>query len=309
MKIANSFLVAWKTGGWERIRWLIGGFLVSFILILIAYRVYRDWRALAKYQLSFRYPYLFASLLPQILGLLLAVYSWGLIIRQLGGPRRFKANLRIYSYSNIAKVLPGSIWFILGRVYLLEREGVNRLVASTAAILEWLLLGMAGASLCLLTLPFNKGLLLDLRFLILLALLGVIAVHPRVFNSVANFVIGKISQGRNEQVRVGLHDTFLWFSLDMIVIALGGLALFFVVNTVYPVSVTYLSATMGAWAITVATSNLLFWLPGTIVLKEGIMILFLSSAFPTSIALVIAVLWRIWLILCDLLWAAVATRL
>jgi len=51
-----------------------------------------------------------------------------------------------------------------------------------------------------------------------------------------------------------------------------------------------------AWAAASAAGNLFFWLPGTFVLRDGALILALSSSLPVSVAVLFAILARVWTI-------------
>ena len=49
-----------------------------------------------------------------------------------------------------------------------------------------------------------------------------------------------------------------------------------------------------AWAAAAAVGNLLFWLPATSLLRDGALILALTPALPMPVAVLFAVLARVW---------------
>jgi hypothetical protein len=81
------------------------------------------------------------------------------------------------------------------------------------------------------------------------------------------------------------------------------------VNAVYPAAVGTFPLITRAWAISVILSSLVFWLPGHLGIRDGILVMALGSFLPISAALVIALLWRVWMAIDELLWALIATRL
>lgn len=296
----------------KRLRWvraILGALVAGLITAWITYRVWLDWGTVVDYHTQWHFGYLLASLTFQAPGWLLLVYNWGLIIGRLGGKTSFRAHLKTYAYSNLARSLPGRVWFIVGRVYLYEQQGVSKVVTSTGSVLEWLLVGIAASCLYLLSVLFHRSTSLPLSWFVLLVALGGIFFHPVIFNPVVNWVMRRFHQEGQHAIQVRFGDTLLWLALDAIVVAFGGFALFFVINAIFPVSMTHLAVATGAWSLSVAVSNLLFWLPGSLVLREGAMALALASVFPTPIAVLITIVWRVWLTILDLCWAALATRL
>jgi dolichol-phosphate mannosyltransferase len=67
---------------------------------------------------------------------LLAAVLWGLMVRDLGGPRVTPgASVRVYFLSNLGRYIPGKVWQIAGMAYLGRAEGVPPATATAAAIL------------------------------------------------------------------------------------------------------------------------------------------------------------------------------
>lgn len=291
-------------------RRVIGYAIAALIFGFIAYSLFKSWRRIDLSSFTLDAKFLFASLVPHAFGMALAALGWGLIVRRLDSGSSLLQSAKIYYYTNVPKNLPGTVWYMFGRVYLHEKEGLNKTVASVALVLEMVLILLASALVYMACLMLQPGSgVVDWRYILLLLLAGAALLHPRVFNRVVNWVLSKLNQPGVVDASLQFRDTGLWLVLYVVVIAIGGAALFLLVNAVYPAAVGTFPLITRAWAISVILSSLVFWLPGHLGIRDGILVMALSSFLPMSAALVIALLWRVWMALDELLWAAIATRL
>lgn len=284
--------------------------IAALIFGVIAYSLFKSWRQIDLSSLDLDARYLFASLVPHAVGMALAALSWGLIVRRLDSGSNLLKSAKIYYYTNVPKNLPGTVWYIFGRVYLHEKEGLTKAVTTVAVVLEMILIILASAlvyMVCLISQPGSA--VVDWRYILLLLIAGAACLHPTVFNKVVNYVIGKLGEQRSANVSLQFRDIGLWLVLYVVVIAIGGAALFLLVNAVYPAAVGTFPLITRAWAISVILSSLVFWLPGHLGIRDGILVMALGSFLPISAALVIALLWRVWMAIDELLWALIATRL
>jgi hypothetical protein len=291
-------------------RRVLGYGIAALLFGVIAYSLFKSWRQIDLSSFSLDARYLFASLVPHAIGMALAALGWGLIIRRLDSGSRLLESAKIYYYTNVPKNLPGTVWYIFGRVYLHERKGLPKTIATVAVVLETVVILLASALVYMVCLILQPGsAVVDWSYILLLFLAGATLLHPTVFNRVVNYVIHRLGQPGLAGVRLRFQDIGSWLVLYVVVIGIGGGALFLLVNAVYPAPVgTFLLITR-AWAISVILSSLVFWLPGHLGIRDGILVVALNSFLPISTALVIALLWRVWMAIDELVWALVATRL
>jgi len=291
-------------------RRVLGYAIAALIFGFIAYSLLKSWRQIDLSSFTLDARYLFASLVPHAAGMALAALGWGLIVRRLDPQSSLIKSAKIYYYTNVPKNLPGTVWYMFGRVYLHEKEGLAKAVASVALVLEMVLIVLASALVYLACLLLQPGAgVVDWRYILLTLAAGAALLHPGVFGRVVNWVLGKLNQSGVANVSLQFRDIGLWLVLYVVVIAIGGVALFLLVNAVYPAAVGTFALITRAWAISVILSSLVFWLPGHLGIRDGILVMALGSFMPMSAALVVALLWRVWMALDELLWAALATRL
>jgi len=276
----------------------------------VGYRLIRSWPELSDYRFRFHPGYFLLSLLLYSVGLMAAVLCWGLILRRLGEEVSFRRNIKLYCYSNLAKNVPGKVWYALGRVYLYEREGVAKTVTAMAIALELGLFVLAGSLLAGLMLPFSSVDLTgrDYAFIALLLCAGAILMHPPIFNRFANFIV-KRQKEDVDPIAVGFGDIVIWLLLNSAVLVIAGVALFCVMNAFYPTAAENLLTLIGAWALSAAAGNLIFWMPSGLGVNEGMLALVISSFAPFPIAVAAAIIWRAWGFFCEACWVLIATRL
>ena len=289
---------------------VLGYGIAALLFCFIGYSLVKSWRQIDLSSFNLDARYLFASLVPHAVGMALAALGWGLIVRQLDPGASLLKSAKIYYYTNVPKNLPGTVWYILGRVYLHEKEGVTKTAATVAVVLETVVIFLASALVYMVCLIFQPGAaVVDWRYILLMLVAGATLLHPAIFGRAVNYVIHRLGQEAAAHVHLRFRDIGLWLVLYVVVIVIGGGALFLLVNAVYPAAVgTFLWITR-AWAISVILSSLVFWLPGHLGIRDGILVMALGSFLPISAALVIALLWRVWMALDELAWALIATRL
>lgn len=84
---------------------------------------------------------------------------------------------------------------------------------------------------------------------------------------------------------------------------LGGIDLYLLANAVQPVPLELLPAVIGAWAASGAVSFVASYLVQGMGLTEVTLAALLSSYLPLPVAIVISILFRILLTICEVLWA------
>ncbi|MBI3943538.1 MAG: flippase-like domain-containing protein [Chloroflexi bacterium] len=292
-------------------RWLVRLLGLGLSLAIAAYvgwRLYRDWSLLGQYEFSITWQWLLLTLLAQPLGMLLAVWGWLLIMRGLGESLGYKAGLKVIFLSNVSGLIPGSIWALGSRVYLSERQGLSRRVASVGMVLDLLLMGLAALYVYLITglISGLNGGPWDVRWLLSGLALGIVAIYPPIFRKLAGWATRREGEIR---ALVNLREILTWLGVEITVVCLGGVGLYGITAALTDVIPGNLPIVLQAWAGSIIIGNFLFWLPGTLVVREGISVLILSRIMPVPMALIIVVAWRIWNTLAILITAFLAMRI
>jgi glycosyltransferase 2 family protein len=298
---------------WLRREWrspvLIGTILLSLGLLIVG--LVRGWQDLIQYQWRFDWMLLGLSTLAYSASLLLAMFGWSVIIRSLGAMSTRRQNAKIYLYSWMARRLPTPAPYLTSRVLLYEEIGVPKRLTGVGLLWENILLIASSAMLVVLLLPIVT--IVSDRFPVIavaaaLAVGMLFVVHPRLLTWAVNLILRRFGKAPLE---VGLRP-----SVTMYVLAIyasvwfaGGLILFFLIRTMFPLDWAVLPFVVQCWALSGLISYIVFFLPFSFGIREVSLAYLLSLAMPLSVAIVVVLLMRIWNLVNELLWAFVVYKL
>ena len=121
----------------------------------------------------------------------LSALGWDLILRFLGCPIGIGRAQVAWGQPLLARYVPGSVLYVLGRVLLSERAGVKRRVTIASIVYEQAISAtsaIAFAAYFLISHPDLQG--QPLRWAVLLLIpLAITLLHPRIFGPLANRVL------------------------------------------------------------------------------------------------------------------------
>lgn len=269
--------------------------LLPLVLVMTAYLLVREDASTYMKNLHLRPGILVSSFLIATGGLLLSVWIWQQISEELGGGHhKISTHIRMYCYSALGDMLPGGIWKIVSRSTLYQENGDSPLITATASVTETLIVGSASMGLYALGTLLNPGVhvLENPTWGAMAALTTMVLIHPRVLGTLINKV--RKQQGNGIKVHYTAPRLLFWLVAEMVVVSIGGLALFVLLNSLTSVSLEILIPIVIAWAAASAAGNLFFWLPGSPILRDGAMILILRPHLPLPVILTFVALIRLW---------------
>ncbi len=226
-----------------------------------------------------------------------ALWVWHLMVSKIAGFNDLRLNTKFCLQSNLARRIPGTVWYVASRAILYEEVGVNKKTTSILSALELAFFMVSGLIMTIITLPFwfnveNTNIKqLDQMWVFLLLPLGILLVHPKILTS----ILEKLSKQSLPQQLVW-QDTIKWLAFFLLTWLTGGLVLFCSINLFLPLSVNYLLITLGIWALSNTISLLGFVTFSFFGLREVSLALLLTQILPTPITILIAIVIRlIWL--------------
>jgi len=272
--------------------------------LFLGFGLYRNWQELAQYEWSIDYRYLLASSAIYPVSFLLIASVWSQVIGRLGGFSDYCGNLQIYCYSGLTKYIPGTFWYVLGRAYFYEKKGVAKSLTALGSLWELALAAFSGLVVYLpLTMYSRQVYAGPLNYLLLLLVpLGFVVLYPSGFSAVVKSVLKK----RAENIRlIRRRDSLAWIALYALAWLLGGLAFYLQANMIFPVPLAHLPAVAGFLVISGVISHLAFFIPAGLGIREVSLALLLSALVPFGIAVVIALIFRLWMTLSEVFWTLV----
>lgn len=291
---------------------MLGLALAAAIGVLLVRQLAADWTSISDQELR---EALHLDLRPLAAAWLLQTAGWLLLVgvwRAMLGDTTdlpFRQHLRVYAYASLAHVIPGSIWSPASRLAMYRGLGVPSLTVTGALLVEWLLVGLGGLLLYVVAAPWShasppQGMAL----LVVVAVASLVLLHPRAYGRTLRLAASRLGGEYDPRTAPRPRQLAGWFALDLAVLALSGLSLFLLMLAISPVA--SLPDAMAAWGLSMAVANLLVWLPATSLIKEAGVILLLTPLYGSSVvALGVVVAWRIWMVLVQLSWAALAAAL
>ena len=257
----------WRRGKpW--LRRAMGLTITVAIFYWIAKPIARDW-PLVRDQLLDTSPWRFGiAAVMFTMFLAFRAISWRRILIGLGHTLPVAPAVRIWSTSELARYLPGSIWQVMGRIYLVRPYGVSGSVSSTSQVLEltlFLLANVIIAASCFLY--FGMKVNEEARFWLaacaaLLPLLAML-LHPRVFYGIVDRIMAKLKKPKFTE-RLGGWALIRMLGRLLLAITWQNVAVFLLVQPVLGLQNAHWWTVSGAYCLAWCAGFLAFWAPGGI---------------------------------------------
>ena len=293
------------------------------VILLIFYflmkGVIANWDQVKDFDWKFDYPLLIISFLLQIVALLWLVQIWRWILGHTGSRVSYAGLFRVWFFANLGRYLPGKVWQFLGMVYMLEKRGVpprntfsTVVLAQTCSVMSGLLIAFAflGVNLYSQFLSGKPGLMavIAIFFLAVIAL----ACYPRLLQKAINLGLGIL---KREKIILDINtkDVIIYLLCYSVSWLLFGLAFLVFIKAMTQASFAMYPSLTGAFAFSVNIGFLVLFVPGGIGVREGFLVLLLSSLFPAffpvPVATLISLLARLWVTVAELLCFLIAIPL
>lgn len=280
-------------------RLLLTSILIGVSAIILGILVYRQRDVLFAYKWQFRPLPILLSISVFSLALFWASIVWGWIMNNLGTKLSYQKHIRNYIASNLAKRIPGTVWYVASRSQLYHSEGLSIKVTAVASGMEMVLITLAGI---LVVLALSTQTVMQYHIspivLIIIFILGVVIIHPKVIKWILLRANVEVSAFDYKFIIKGiLYYIVCWL--------LGGIVLFEIGNIIYPISVGSLIYFINSWTLVGIISTILFFSPSNFGITEIGLSLLLSNIIPSSIAVIIAIASRIFMIVIEIMWAGI----
>jgi hypothetical protein len=251
------------------------------------------------------YRYIIAAVLIYPAGILPTAASWHWLLRTIGVILPFRTNLRIFSLSSLPRHIPGFVWYISSRSILYQEEDVSPSMTLTASGAEIIRLALTGFLSTLMLLFSRIGLSAEFEsvrtaaYIALPIVLLLIISIPLVNRLLPYFLrrrgISEIPQIQQRRLIVTLLLMFIaWFG--------GGLILFVLAQSIYPLGWEMLPAMIGAWGAAGAISLTIGIGIQGLGIREITLGGLLSLLMPPIFAIILAILFRLVLTAGEFLW-------
>ena len=172
----NSFRTPKKS-----IKVLITISLLSIPIIILGVIVYRQRDILLTYNWQF-HPLPFGlAFIFFCVSIFMSSLVWGYIVNSVSQRISYQKHIYYYILSNLAKRMPGTIWYVASRAQMYLEEGVSITKTSLASGLEMAFIGLAGVVIALL---FSTEIIVryhlnPIIFQLIFLIVGIILLQPK----------------------------------------------------------------------------------------------------------------------------------
>ena len=277
--------------------------LYSIWAVLFAFLAYTVWKSrdqLLPYLAEADYSQFIIVALIYLVALFLAVLNWAVIMHAFEGGISFWMHAKIYLVSMVSRRLPGTIWYVGGRMILYKKLGVPSIKTASASGIEFIISFMADALLAAIFIPLGLNLSkIWLIPLLLVVVVGLVVLRPKTVEKIMIKLNYPLAQP------VSMSQVFGWLLLRMALVLAGGVMIFFTIRIFTPLGFSSLLFVLGARALSGAAGMLTFLLPSSMGASDLTLLATLSTIIPTSLATVIALLVRIYTTLFELVFGLI----
>ena len=274
-----------------------------FWLSLIGYVIYLGWESRTElvYSLNNADWSQFSLVLPIYLAtLILASTLWTIIMQTMDDSLSWWTHVCIYFVTLMTRRLPGTVWYIGGRLVLYKRLGVSGIKTATGSGIELIISFVANCMLAMLFLPFGLG-LSNYWFIPfgIVSLLGLLILEPSTLSKIM------VKLKRPLLRPIERWRIVIWLFLRIVLVLVGGLMIFQTSKVFLPLTNETLFLVLGARAISGAASMLSFFLPSSFGIYDLTMITFLATIMPPSLATVVTVMVKLYTTVFEILFGLI----
>lgn len=268
--------------------------VIGLILYFWGLHLQRNWSDLTSYQWHVNYSFFAIAFLFAILYPLSLAICWWLVLTKLGVHAKFCLAAKIWFSSIPIRYLPGTIWHFLGRVHLCSEAEIPRAKAFLSILIEQ---GLLVLSACLifpipLVLWMKEPQRTGLVPILLLIPLVFLLLYPKVLLRVLDRGL-RLLHRQPTDWKFEYRDSLLLLAYYCVPLPLSGLALYSVIYSLHPLSISHLPFVVGASSVAWLIGYLAFLAPTGLGVREGIIVVLLSIYLPLPIAIAGSILWRV----------------
>ena len=285
--------------------------IFSYLIILIVFyflgkNLIDNWQKIKEYDFSFNYLYLLISFFFLFSMMISFALIWNKILRILEPTEKlssFKA-IKIFMYSWLGRYLPGKIWFFLGRVYLGQKEGLSKknLIIGTAYEIVLSVISLFLFSIFFLSISFGMKISNFYIIPVLIIPIGLFLVHPKILYYLSNLFLRKFKKIEIPITSfLSYKDIIRIISLFFVAFSFNGIGFFFLVKSIVSLSFCDIIGIIGVFTFASVLGMVAIFAPSGLGIREGVLVIFLQSYFPLTIAVLISLISRIWATLGEMI--------
>ncbi len=270
------------------------------ILVFLGRLLYIHIDEIGTLSWTFEWLHLALGSLVMYLAYCLNVLVWHLLVQSLGERVSFAESFRAWTGSLLARYIPGTVFVLFSRFLSYHVRGTDRKVITVAFLMEMVVTAFAALVVFLALAGFVLPDAGALAYVAILIPFGLLFLHPRVFRPLFNAVLRRLKRDPLERWP-GFSILIAQVALVCAAYLIAGAGLLLFIQSFYAVGWdAYLLVTC-ALAGSAVVNLVVFFIPGGLGVRDSALALFLSTAWPISASVLIALTTRVWMTVIEIL--------
>lgn len=277
-----------------------------YLIILLAFgfmvwKIKSDWFAVSAFAWKFNLFNLATAIFISFIAYLFNVFSWHLLTKVLSFRISFRDNLKVWTFSNLTRFIPGKIWQYPSRILLLSEKKIDSFVSGAATLIE-ILLNFSSASvvvsLSFLLWKFPKE--LTGHYLLLIILMTIPLFIIFLFNKKSLIFFGQLFRKIThrkftglEKIKISYFKIFPLLIIFALRFCITSVFLLFLIKGFVQISFVNYIFILGVSTFSWLLGYLSFFSPAGLGVAEISLATLLSPVVPFSVGSIIAVIYRL----------------
>jgi uncharacterized membrane protein YbhN (UPF0104 family) len=301
--------MSWLRTSWRsrRVRSVVGWTVALGLLGAITWRLVQDWEQVREADVSLAPAPLLISVGLLAVYMVARAFLWHLLTLMLNTAIPVAQAVMAWMVSQLGKYLPGKVFLYAGRVLFYVREGRPAGPVTLAFTVE--LVGTFAASILTVLLALATGSLVDVgeyRWLFVGALVALLVVlHPRVLGAAVRLV-ARVLRRQPFPVPLTYPQSLAFIAVYVLTWGVFGVAFFFLVRSLYPIEPGSVVALAASFSFASMVGMLAIVVPSGLGVREGLLVVFLSTLMPVPVAILVSLIARVWFTAVELAAAGVS---
>jgi hypothetical protein len=280
--------------------------VVAFLSVFVA----TQWGRLPDYDWDFRPLWLLVSAAGVASFYAIQCEAWRAILASLGEHLDSRVARSIWGKSLVARYVPTNALMVVGRVVMAEKYGVSKRGCLASIVYE---IGLAVVTAVMvgayfvITLPRLED--EPARYAILVVVpLALVALHPRVFKALADSALRKLGRATlpatlptGRVLELALVYLAAWVAMGVGVVGFAA--------ALHPLDLEDVAYAAAAYPVAFCAAVVTFVVPGGLGTRDAALAIALAAVLPGAVATAIAVAFRIFQTVIELLYVAAVTAL
>lgn len=288
------------------VRWIF----LAIALIGLLWVIIRNWNSLVDALAVLPVWVAVGSAVLAIVYVFFTLWSWKVILTDLGSPLDWNASVQLFGVSQIGKYIPGGVWNIVAAAQIGRDYKIPARRSATAMTLAVLISLLSGTGIGVITVLGTSVTLQVPTWLIVALLVALIALlTPPVLNRLIAFGFNLLKRPapEHQMTAKGLAVATL---LSIIAWCVAGVQIWLLaVGFGMRLSVTGLLLSIGAYALAWVVGFLVVFVPAGTGVRESVLGLFFAGILSSGGVLAVVLVSRIAMTVADLLFAGVGALL